>query len=53
MTEGKEALGESIVKISNNNKLFIGKGLSTDIIEASAKAFIDAINKMVAVQKKD
>jgi len=53
VTEGKEALGESIVKISSNNKLFIGKGLSTDIIEASAKAFIDAINKMVAMQKKD
>lgn len=53
LTEGKEALGESTIKISSNKKLFIGKGLSTDIIEASAKAFIDAINKMVAMQKKD
>ena len=52
VTEGKEALGESIVKISSKGKMFIGKGLSTDIIEASAKAFIAAINKMVAMQKK-
>lgn len=53
LTEGKEALGESIVKISSDKKMFIGRGLSTDIIEASAKAFIDAINKMAAMQKKD
>ncbi len=53
LTEGKEAMGESTVKISNNKKMYIGKGISTDIIEASAKAFIDAINKMVAAQKKD
>ncbi|MFZ9011855.1 MAG: alpha-isopropylmalate synthase regulatory domain-containing protein [Anaerohalosphaeraceae bacterium] len=31
----------------------MGRGVSTDIIEASAKAYIDAINRMVAVAGDD
>jgi len=52
ITGGKEALGEATVKISENGRTFIGRGISTDIIEASAKAYVDAINRMVAVQGK-
>jgi 2-isopropylmalate synthase len=48
VTGGKEALGEATVRISENGKTFIGRGISTDIIEASAKAYVDAINRMVA-----
>lgn len=43
---GKDALGEVIVKIDGNSKIFTGNGISTDVIEASAKAFINALNKM-------
>jgi 2-isopropylmalate synthase len=43
---GNDALGEVTVKISRDNKIFIGNGVSTDIIESSARAFINAINKM-------
>jgi 2-isopropylmalate synthase len=50
VTGGKEALGEAVVKIVNNKKTFMGRGVSTDIIEASAKAYINAINRMVIVQ---
>lgn len=52
VTGGKEALGEASVKINDNGKIFIGRGVSTDIIEASAKAYVDAINRMVSSQKK-
>jgi 2-isopropylmalate synthase len=48
VTSGKEALGEATVRIRENGRTFIGRGVSTDIIEASAKAYVDAINRMVA-----
>ncbi len=53
VTGGKEALGEAIVKISDNGRVYIGRGISTDIIEASAKAYIDAINRMVSIREKN
>ena len=50
VTEGKDALGEATVRI-RNKRTFIGRGVSTDIIEASAKAYVDAINRMVAAEE--
>jgi 2-isopropylmalate synthase len=44
VTSGRQAMGEAIVRIRDNEKSFTGRGLSTDIIEASAKAFLQAIN---------
>jgi 2-isopropylmalate synthase len=60
VTGGKEALGEATVKITEtcpepgrrNGRTFIGRGISTDIIEASARAYVDAINRMVAAKKQ-
>jgi len=52
VTGGKEALGEATVRIrSHDDRIHIGRGVSTDIIEASAKAYVDAINRMVSAQK--
>ncbi len=51
VTSGKEALGEATVKIREADQSFIGRGLSTDIIEASAKAYVDALNRAVATKK--
>jgi 2-isopropylmalate synthase len=48
VTQGKDALGEVTVKVSVDDKSVIGHGASTDIIEASAKAYINAINKVIA-----
>jgi len=48
VTSGKEALGEATVKIQTDGRTYIGRGISTDIIEASARAYIDAINRLVA-----
>ncbi|MHC4755364.1 MAG: 2-isopropylmalate synthase [Planctomycetota bacterium] len=52
VTGGKEALGEATVKIGDDGRIHIGRGVSTDIIEASAKAYVDALNRMVAAQNK-
>ena len=46
VTSGKDAIGEVTIKVSSDDKIFVGKGISTDIIEASAKAYINAINKI-------
>ena len=47
VTEGQEAMGSALVKLRSNGKLYSGKGLSTDIIGASIRAYINAINKIV------
>ncbi|ACV61515.1 2-isopropylmalate synthase [Desulfofarcimen acetoxidans DSM 771] len=48
ITGGRDAQGDVTVKISNEKgKSFIGRGVSTDILEASAKAYVDAVNKLV------
>jgi len=52
VTGGKEALGEATVRIKQNGRTYIGRGVSTDIIEASAKAYVDAINRMVSINDK-
>jgi len=44
VTSGRQALGEAIVRIRQDEKSFNGRGSSTDIIEASAKAYLQAIN---------
>jgi 2-isopropylmalate synthase len=45
VTGGKDAQGEVIVKLSKDDKKARGRGLSTDVVEASVKAYVDAINK--------
>lgn len=50
VTGGKDALGEVTVKIlpnGGNKKTFLGRGVSTDVLEASAKAYLNAVNKVV------
>jgi 2-isopropylmalate synthase len=44
VTSGRQALGEAIIRIRNGENSFTGRGTSTDIIEASAKAYLQAIN---------
>jgi len=45
VTSGRQALGEVIVKIKKDENVFTGRGISTDIIEASAKGFLQALNQ--------
>jgi 2-isopropylmalate synthase len=46
VTGGTDAIGEVTVKVVYENEVFIGRGHSTDIIEASARAYLNAINKI-------
>ncbi|MBR5496261.1 MAG: 2-isopropylmalate synthase, partial [Oscillospiraceae bacterium] len=46
VTEGVDALGEVIVKLKTETDKVTGRGLSTDIIEASVKAYINGLNKI-------
>ncbi len=48
VTDGKEALGNAIVRLRNNGKLYSGNGISTDIVAASIRAYINALNKIVS-----
>lgn len=52
LSVGKDAQGEVHVEIRSNGATFHGKGVSTDVIEASAKAYLRALNK-VASQPAD
>ena len=47
VTEGREAMGETIVKLRSNGKLYSGRGTSTDIVGSSIQAYISALNKIV------
>ncbi len=47
VTEGREALGKALVKLRNGGKLYSGNGLSSDVIGASIRAYVNAVNKIV------
>ncbi len=47
VTEGREAVGSAVVRLRSKGKLYAGKGISTDIIGAGIKAYINAINKII------
>lgn len=46
VTEGHEAMGETVVRLRSNGKLYAGRGISTDIVGASIHAYINALNKI-------
>ncbi|MEN6313400.1 MAG: 2-isopropylmalate synthase [Clostridiaceae bacterium] len=48
VTEGADALGEATVRVAKDNRIYVGRGVSTDIIEASVKAYVNAINRVVS-----
>lgn len=47
VTSGREAMGEALVKLRDGGKLYSGRGISTDIIGASIRAYLNALNKIV------
>jgi 2-isopropylmalate synthase len=46
-TSGKDALGEVSMKVDFDGTVVSGKGSSTDVIEASARAYVNALNRLV------
>jgi 2-isopropylmalate synthase len=51
ITGGKDALGEVVLKLEVNGHTVIGKGSSTDVIEASVRAYLNAINKIIGAER--
>lgn len=47
VTEGTEAMGSALVKLRANGKVYSGNGISTDILGASIRAYLNAVNKIV------
>lgn len=53
VSEGKDTLGEVLITLRTGDRIFNGRGLSTDIIEASILSYINALNKLTAYFEKE
>ena len=51
VTEGIDAIGEVLIRIESDGVTYAGRGADTDIIVASAKAYMNALNRLLAVKK--
>lgn len=52
VTEGIDALGDVTIRIESEGETFVGRGSDTDIIVASAKAYMNALNRAISVNRK-
>jgi 2-isopropylmalate synthase len=52
VTSGTEAMGEVTVQVEEGGRKVVGRGASTDVIEASARAYIDGLNKLANLGSK-
>ncbi len=52
VTEGIDAIGEVLIRIESNGVSYTGRGADTDIIVASAKAYMNALNRLLVAQGK-
>ena len=50
ITEGTDAIGDVVIRVERDGKVYTGRGSSTDIIVASAKAYLNALNKLMAIE---
>jgi 2-isopropylmalate synthase len=51
VTSGTEAMGEVTVRLESGDKKATGRGASTDVIEASAKAYVNGLNKLASLSE--
>jgi 2-isopropylmalate synthase len=52
VTEGIDAIGEVLIRIESGDVTYTGRGADTDIIVASAKAYMNALNRLLASRKR-
>ena len=50
VTEGIDALGDVTIRVEKDDKTYVGRGSDTDIIVASAKAYMNALNRLLATE---
>ena len=51
VTEGIDAIGEVLIRVESKGITYTGRGADTDIIVASAKAYVNALNRLIAARK--
>jgi len=51
VTEGIDAIGEVLIRVESDGVTYTGRGADTDVIVASAKAYINALNRLLVVKK--
>ena len=52
ITAGIDALGEVMVRIEADGRTYVGRGADTDIVMAAAKALMNALNRLLSVQRR-
>jgi len=52
VTEGIDAIGEVLIRIESDGVTYTGRGADTDIIVASAKAYMNALNRLLATKRE-
>ncbi|MEX0785726.1 MAG: 2-isopropylmalate synthase [Dehalococcoidia bacterium] len=52
VTEGIDAQGEVTIRIESDGRSYVGRGADTDIIVASAKAYMNALNRLLSIQPR-
>ena len=52
VTEGRDSVGSVTMRIENSGRIFSGRGADTDIIVASAQAYLSAVNRMLAADEE-
>jgi len=52
VTEGIDAIGAVTIRIRSDGEVFAGRGADTDIVVAAAKAYMNALNRLIAIKKE-
>jgi 2-isopropylmalate synthase len=52
VTRGRDAVGEVFVHVDFEGRMFTGKAASTDIVDASARAYLHAVNKVLYANQR-
>ena len=48
VTEGIDSMGTVTIRVEKDGRMYTGRGASTDIVVASAKAYLSAVNRLLA-----
>ena len=50
ITEGLDAVGDVSIRVESSGETYVGRGASTDIIVASARAYMNALNRIISIE---
>ena len=52
VTKGGDALGDVVIQLEVDDLKASGRGVATDVVEASARAYLGAVNKIIRLQER-